>query len=45
MDIGKTDVPEFLGLQKYFFEVAGRITMPGIAAGLAWTPSGGGWGG
>jgi ATP-dependent Lon protease len=41
MEIGKTDVPEFLGLQKYISEVAERITMPGIATGLAWTPSGG----
>jgi ATP-dependent Lon protease len=41
MDIEKTDVPEFLGLQKYFFDIAERITMPGIATGLAWTSSGG----
>jgi ATP-dependent Lon protease len=41
MDIGKTEVPEFLGQQKYFSDVAERITMPGIATGLAWTPSGG----
>jgi ATP-dependent Lon protease len=41
MAIGKTDVPEFLGQQKYFSDIAERITMPGIATGLAWTPSGG----
>ncbi|MBN2107967.1 MAG: endopeptidase La [Deltaproteobacteria bacterium] len=41
MDIGKTDVPKFLGQQKYFSDIAERITMPGIATGLAWTPSGG----
>jgi ATP-dependent Lon protease len=41
MAIGKTEVAEFLGQQKYFSDVAERITMPGIATGLAWTPSGG----
>ncbi len=34
-------VRSLLGPKKYFSEVAERITMPGIATGLAWTPVGG----
>jgi len=35
------DIPDFLGPPKYFSEVAERVTEPGVAAGLAWTPTGG----
>lgn len=34
-------VPEYLGPQKYFIDVAERVTRPGVATGLAWTPVGG----
>jgi len=34
-------VSEYLGKPKYLFEVAERTEMPGVATGLAWTPSGG----
>jgi len=32
---------EYLGKPKYFFEAAERTEMPGVATGLAWTPTGG----
>ncbi|MBI1839227.1 MAG: endopeptidase La [Verrucomicrobia bacterium] len=35
------DLKEFLGLPKFAHESAERITEPGIATGLAWTPVGG----
>ena len=35
------DLKEYLGSQRFFSEVAERITAPGIATGLAWTPTGG----
>ena len=35
------DIPEILGKQKYFSEIAERTTVPGVATGLAWTPVGG----
>ena len=35
------DVPDYLGQAKFFSEMAERITAPGIATGLAWTPTGG----
>ena len=35
------DIPEFLGPPKYEYEVAERLNEPGVATGLAWTPSGG----
>lgn len=36
-------VREFLGKPKYFGmeEIAARVSLPGVAAGLAWTPTGG----
>ena len=34
-------VPEYLGKPTYFMEVAERTQIPGVATGLAWTPSGG----
>jgi len=39
--IKKEDVRNYLGQPKFFSEVAERITTPGIATGLAWTPTGG----
>ncbi len=40
-EVNEEDVGEYLGPQKFFSEVAERITAPGIATGLAWTPVGG----
>jgi ATP-dependent Lon protease len=34
-------LPTFLGPQRYFSEVAERTSQPGVATGLAWTPTGG----
>ena len=39
--ISEEKVTEFLGKPKYFFEVAERTEIPGVATGLAWTPTGG----
>ncbi len=36
-----SEVPEFLGQRKFTFETAARTADPGVATGLAWTPSGG----
>lgn len=35
------EVPKFLGPPKHFREVADRTAVPGVATGLAWTPTGG----
>ena len=35
------DVAEYLGKPIYFYEAAQRTQVPGVATGLAWTPSGG----
>ena len=35
------DLPKYLGQPKYYHEAAERINKPGIATGLAWTPTGG----
>lgn len=34
-------VPELLGKQRFFSEIATRTQMPGVATGLVWTPFGG----
>jgi ATP-dependent Lon protease len=34
-------VPEFLGPPRFFYEVAERTEVPGVATGLSWTPTGG----
>ncbi|RUL84330.1 endopeptidase La [Tautonia sociabilis] len=39
--VGADDVPSFLGPPKHFREVAARTGVPGVATGLAWTPTGG----
>jgi ATP-dependent Lon protease len=39
--IGGSDVAMFLGKEKFYSEVSERISKPGIATGLAWTPVGG----
>ncbi|PEN14097.1 endopeptidase La [Longibacter salinarum] len=40
-DIHDDDLEEYLGARKYFSEVAERTEVPGVATGLAWTPTGG----
>ena len=35
------DLPEILGAQRFENEVAMRTAVPGVATGLAWTPTGG----
>jgi ATP-dependent Lon protease len=41
MRIDADNLPDFLGPQRFERETAERVTDPGIATGLAWTPSGG----
>ncbi len=40
-DIQKDDIKDYLGARKFFNEVAERTEVPGVATGLAWTPTGG----
>jgi ATP-dependent Lon protease len=39
--IGPDNLHKFLGAVKFFLEVAERTSEPGVATGLAWTPTGG----
>jgi len=39
--VGPADVEEALGGERYVHEVAERLSPPGVATGLAWTPQGG----
>ena len=39
--IGAGDLAELLGPNKFWAEVAERTELPGVATGLAWTPTGG----
>ena len=39
--ITAAQVPDYLGSQRFYNEVAERIDRPGVATGLAWTPVGG----
>jgi ATP-dependent Lon protease len=39
--VSPTHVPQALGPPRYFREVADRTGTPGVATGLAWTPTGG----
>ncbi|SIO59296.1 ATP-dependent Lon protease [Singulisphaera sp. GP187] len=39
--VAPAQVPEALGPPRYFREVADRTGTPGVATGLAWTPTGG----
>lgn len=41
LSITAANLHEFLGPEKYEREMAERVTDPGIATGLAWTPAGG----
>ena len=39
--IGPDQIAEYLGPAKIFSEIAERVEQPGVATGLAWTPTGG----
>jgi ATP-dependent Lon protease len=39
--IGPDDLPDILGAPRFEDEVAMRTSVPGVATGLAWTPTGG----
>ncbi|MCX7765688.1 MAG: endopeptidase La [Candidatus Sumerlaeia bacterium] len=39
--VTENKVAKFLGPQKFFSQLADRMTMPGVAIGLAWTQTGG----
>lgn len=39
--VGAEKVPDYLGRPRFLDEVAERIDRPGVATGLAWTPTGG----
>jgi len=39
--VNLNDVQFYLGAPKFYTEVAERLTEPGVATGLAWTPAGG----
>jgi len=41
VEITAEAIPTYLGPQKFFSEVAERTSVPGVATGLAWTPTGG----
>ncbi len=41
LSIDEAAVRRYLGPEKYFNEVAERTEIPGVATGLAWTPTGG----
>ncbi len=39
--VTEANIGEYLGRPRFFDEVAERTTIPGVATGLAWTPTGG----
>jgi len=41
LEVGANRVDEILGARRYENEVAMRLSVPGVATGLAWTPTGG----
>jgi ATP-dependent Lon protease len=41
VSVDADDVPEILGAPRFENEVAMRVSVPGVATGLAWTPVGG----
>ena len=41
LNIEKDDIEKYLGARKFFNEIAERTEVPGVATGLAWTPTGG----
>jgi len=41
VEVSAEDIPDYLGPQRYLPEMAERTSSPGVATGLAWTPTGG----
>jgi ATP-dependent Lon protease len=41
VEVTPENIPDFLGRARFFDEVAERTDRPGVATGLAWTPTGG----
>ncbi|MBN1659763.1 MAG: endopeptidase La, partial [Anaerolineae bacterium] len=41
VEVGEEDVIEYLGRPRFYYEVAERTEVPGVATGLVWTPTGG----
>ncbi len=41
LDVTVDNLPDLVGRQRFFDEVAERTAFPGVATGLAWTPVGG----
>ena len=41
VELDAAAIPDYLGPQKYLPEMAERTASPGVATGLAWTPTGG----
>lgn len=41
VDVDKEEITEYLGPQRYDYDVAQRTAQPGVSTGLAWTPVGG----
>jgi ATP-dependent Lon protease len=41
LSVSPDQLPRFLGPARFYFETAERIRRPGIATGVAWTPTGG----
>ncbi|MFT7626055.1 MAG: ATP-dependent Lon protease [Myxococcota bacterium] len=41
LQVDTDNLPDYLGRPRFTEEVAERLTQPGVATGLAWTPSGG----
>jgi len=41
LEVDAKDIPDYLGPEKFMPEMADRTAQPGVATGLAWTPSGG----
>jgi ATP-dependent Lon protease len=41
LEIDLEDIPDYLGPQRFMPEMADRTAQPGVATGMAWTPSGG----
>ncbi len=41
VEVGASDLPQYLGPPRFFREAALERPLPGVATGLAWTPTGG----
>ena len=41
LDVKTSNLTDLLGPRRFFLDIAERMDMPGVAVGLAWTPTGG----